>query len=210
MQGWKSPLGIKGYVNNWAATWQNQQSDCAPSEDLDQPGHPPSLIKSKLSAWRNVGSLATHWAHSGDSVQTVGIKGYVNNWAATWQNQRNDCAPSEDSDQPGHPPSLIRVFAVRMKKPGSLATHRAHSADSDQTGRMPRLIWVFAGALSFCWFCHVVAQLYFVRADPDGDVVAFSTDEELMEALGYVTDGVFKVYITLKGRWFLSFFLLCV
>ena len=26
-------------------------------------------------------------------------------------------APSEDSDQPGHPPSLIRVFAVRMKKP---------------------------------------------------------------------------------------------
>ena len=26
------------------------------------------------------------------------------------------CAPSEDSDQPGHPPSLIRVFAVRMKK----------------------------------------------------------------------------------------------
>ena len=23
------------------------------------------------------------------------------------------CAPSEDSNQPGHPPSLIRVFAVR-------------------------------------------------------------------------------------------------
>ena len=23
------------------------------------------------------------------------------------------CAPSEDSDQPGYPPSLIRVFAVR-------------------------------------------------------------------------------------------------
>ena len=29
------------------------------------------------------------------------------------------CAPSEDSDQPGHPPSLIRVFTVRMKKLGS-------------------------------------------------------------------------------------------
>ena len=25
------------------------------------------------------------------------------------------CAPSEDSYQPGHPPSLIRVFAVRLK-----------------------------------------------------------------------------------------------
>ena len=34
------------------------------------------------------------------------------NWAATWQNQQHECAPSEDSDQPGHPPSLIRVFTV--------------------------------------------------------------------------------------------------
>ena len=42
-------------------------------------------------------------------------------WAATWQNQQNECAPSEDSDQPGHPPSLIRVFAVRMKAPWVLS-----------------------------------------------------------------------------------------
>ena len=27
------------------------------------------------------------------------------------------CAPNKDSDQPGHPPSLIRVFTVHMKKP---------------------------------------------------------------------------------------------
>ena len=26
------------------------------------------------------------------------------------------CAPSEASDQPGHPPNLIRVFTVRLKK----------------------------------------------------------------------------------------------
>ena len=26
------------------------------------------------------------------------------------------CAPSKDSDQPGHAPSLIKVFAVCMKK----------------------------------------------------------------------------------------------
>ena len=25
------------------------------------------------------------------------------------------CVPSEDSDQPGHPPSLIRVFALHSK-----------------------------------------------------------------------------------------------
>ena len=62
-------------------------------------------------------------------------------WAATWQNQQSDSAPSEDSDQPGHPPSLIRVFAVRLM--GSFL--HADSEDSDQTGRMPRLIWVFAG-----------------------------------------------------------------
>ena len=39
-----------------------------------------------------------------------------NNWSASCQSQHNDCAPSEDSHQPGNPPSLIRVFAVRMKK----------------------------------------------------------------------------------------------
>ena len=37
-------------------------------------------------------------------------------WAAPWQNQQCGCAPSKDLDQPGHPPSLIRVFAVHMKK----------------------------------------------------------------------------------------------
>ena len=42
-------------------------------------------------------------------------------WAATWQNQQSYCAPSEDSDQPGLPPSLIRVFPVRMKKPWVLS-----------------------------------------------------------------------------------------
>ena len=34
------------------------------------------------------------------------------NMSRSWQNQQNDCAPSEDSDQPWNPPSLIRVFAV--------------------------------------------------------------------------------------------------
>ena len=32
-------------------------------------------------------------------------------------NQQNECAPSEDSYQPGHPPSLIGIFTVRMKTP---------------------------------------------------------------------------------------------
>ena len=42
-------------------------------------------------------------------------------WATKWQNQQNGCAASEDSDQPGHPPSLTRVFAVRLKKASFLS-----------------------------------------------------------------------------------------
>ena len=67
------------------------------------------------------------------------------------------CAPSEDSDQPRHPPSLIRVFAVRLKNFGSLATciHWAPSEYSYQTARLRRLVWIFAGCT--CWFCHAAA-----------------------------------------------------
>ena len=42
-----------------------------------------------------------------------GDKCLIHVWATTWQNQQNECVPSEDSDQPGHPPSLMRVIAVR-------------------------------------------------------------------------------------------------
>ena len=34
-------------------------------------------------------------------------------WDTTWQNQQSNCAPSESSDQSGHPPNLISVFHVR-------------------------------------------------------------------------------------------------
>ena len=67
------------------------------------------------------------------------------NWATTWQNQRSESAPGGDSDQPGHPPRLIRVFAVRLLIAKDTSFFHADSEDSDQTGRMPRLIWVFAG-----------------------------------------------------------------
>ena len=33
-------------------------------------------------------------------------------WAVSWQTNITICVPGEDSCQPGHPPSLIRVFAV--------------------------------------------------------------------------------------------------
>ena len=79
-------------------------------------------------------------------------------WAAPWQNQQCGCAPSKDSDQPGHPPSLIRVFAVHMKKAWVLssplnAQRRLWSDWADAQADLS-LRW----AHSFCWFCHVVAH----------------------------------------------------
>ena len=70
-------------------------------------------------------------------------------------------APSEDSDQPGHPPSRIRVFAIRKKKHWILsyplsAVRRLWSdwanAQADQSLR-----WAHR---SVCWFCHEVAHLF--------------------------------------------------
>ena len=65
--------------------------------------------------------LTVSWAGS-QQIPTQKARGWscpqeeAHNWTASWQNQQSDCAPSENSDQPGHPPSLIRVFVVRMKK----------------------------------------------------------------------------------------------
>ena len=55
------------------------------------------------------------------------------------------CAPSEDSDHPGHPPRLIRVFAASMKKAWVL---------SNPLSAQQRLCsdWADAQAdLSLCW-----------------------------------------------------------
>ena len=69
-------------------------------------------------------------------------------------------APSEDSYQPGHPPSLIRVFAqwVAMK-PRFLY---AYSKDSDQTRRMPSrwahvillVLWCCGSVLFYPTLCY--------------------------------------------------------
>ena len=80
-------------------------------------------------------------------------------WAATWQNHRSECAPSEDSDQPGHPPSLIRVLAVRMKKPWVLSYPLSAQLRLIRLGGCPGWSESSLGAHSFCWFCHVLAQI---------------------------------------------------
>ena len=66
------------------------------------------------------------------------------------------CAPSEDLDQPGHPPSLIRVFAVRLKKawvltyPMSTQRRLADVKADLRWAHMP--VWWFFHALAFFFF----------------------------------------------------------
>ena len=69
------------------------------------------------------------------------------------------CAPSEDSDQHGYPPSLIRVSAVRLKQNWVLsyplsAQRRLWSDWADAQADLS-LRWA---QKSFCWFCHEAAQ----------------------------------------------------
>ena len=64
------------------------------------------------------------------------------------------CAPSKDSDHPGHPPSLIIVFAVCMTKPWPGPQLPIECTAKTQTDLS--LHWVHR---SFCWFCHAVARI---------------------------------------------------
>ena len=50
------------------------------------------------------------------------------------------CAPSDNSDQPGYRPSLIRVFNCAHSVAKDSSFLHADSEDSDQTGRIPSLM----------------------------------------------------------------------
>ena len=69
------------------------------------------------------------------------------------------CAPSKDSDQPGHTPSLIRVFAVRMKKAWVLSYPLRAQQRLFRLGGCPGWSESWLGTQSFCWFCHEGAQI---------------------------------------------------
>ena len=83
-------------------------------------------------------------------------------WANSWQNQQNDCALSEDLDQPGHLPSLIRVFALWAqsvaKDPIFLHADRQRRLWSDWADAQADLSLRWAH-MPFCWFCHAAAYM---------------------------------------------------
>ena len=72
------------------------------------------------------------------------------------------CVPSEDSDQPVHPPSLIRVFAVRSV--GSwglkLSSCRQRKLWSDWADTQADLSLRWAH-MPFCRFCHARLRSFF-------------------------------------------------
>ena len=69
------------------------------------------------------------------------------------------CAPSKDSDQPGHPPSLSGVFALRMKKARFLSYQLSAQRRLIRLGGCPGWSESSLGAQSFCWFCQEAAHL---------------------------------------------------
>ena len=93
------------------------------------------------------------------NFETVPVSFVINRFPPRDKTNKVACAPSEDSDQPGHPPSLIRVFAVPMKRawvfsyPMS-AQRRLWSDRADARADL-NLRWAHR---SFCWFCHEAAQ----------------------------------------------------
>ena len=91
------------------------------------------------------------------------------------------CASSEDSDQPGYPPSLIRVFAVRMKKPWVLSYPlSAQRRLWSDLGACPGWSESSLGAQSFCWFCHEAAQIkkHFKRESSDNSLSQLKQREQ--------------------------------
>ena len=83
-------------------------------------------------------------------------------WAISWQNQQCGCAPSEDSDLPGHPPSLISLRCVLnwgAKEPRFLHADSEDWSDWVDSQADLSLRWAHK---PFCWFCHEKAQIFSV------------------------------------------------
>lgn len=74
----------------------------------------------------------------------------VLNRAITHRTNKMICAANEDSNQPGHSPSVIRGFAVSHRTLGPKLTKQMHSEDSDQTGCACPFVVLSSSALKTC------------------------------------------------------------
>ena len=92
----------------------------------------------------------------GMSLPLAGICGILTFKPPHDKTNKMTCAPSEDSDQPGHAPSLTRVFSVCFKGTKDPALLQADSKDAQAD---PSLHWV---QKSFCTFCRALAHFIFI------------------------------------------------
>ena len=145
-------------TTKWAASWQNQQNGmCAQgrlrsawaSAQSDQSLRCPheESLGPQLPIEHTLKTLITPrliWVFAGCTVILLVLP---------WGSSNDHCAQQRHTDQPGHTPSLIWVFAVRMKKPyidhPLSAQWRLNQADLC-------LRWT---QWSFYWFCHPAAQM---------------------------------------------------
>ena len=142
----------------------------APSEDSDQPGHPPSLISVFPKCMKK--PCVSHKAHREDwslcgypgwSKSSLGAKVILLvllcGGGLNYGFEENAIIYEQQHDKTNkvsvHPAKTQISLGIRLVwSESSLCAHgvakgprflHADSKDSDQTGRMPRLIWVFAG-----------------------------------------------------------------
>ena len=169
-----------------AASWQNQQNDCAPSEDSDQPGHPVTLTfpcDLNYSVTRSIGHLhmtamynipirfsyylslyktATCLTQTTASIFTPKI---------LLNSQRNE-PPHDKTNKMSVRPAKTQislgirpvwsVMAVHMKKAWVLSYPLSTQWRlwSDWADAQADLSLCWAYIHSFCWFCHVAAQMF--------------------------------------------------
>ena len=94
-------------------------------------------------------SVSGNWDPTEPCFEVLNTQTPTGKWAASWQNQQNGCAPSEDSDQPGHP--VWSVFPVHMKKAWILS----YPLSAQRRLRCP--VWSWSLILTLCW-----AHIHFV------------------------------------------------
>ena len=76
----------------------------------------PLFYVDRYSKYSTRNSLTHHLKAVETQSQIFSSNCPVMKWATTRQTNQMTSAPSEDSDQPGHPSSLIRIFTVCMQK----------------------------------------------------------------------------------------------
>ena len=115
------------------------------------------------------------------------------------------CVASEDSDHPseiGHLPSLIKVFAVRMKKAWVLsyplsAQRRLWSDWVDAQADLS-LRWAH---MSFCWFCHAAAHFSNHIKLLCMIFIINTVTEDLLSKWYYLLMECFNCYFNWAGSW---------